>query len=528
MRVEAAVVCAVVCALLFASSTAAAGPGRDPSDADQIVVLRAVAPHAVALLEEGESLGAAGRFEKAEALFRQATMEKPDSAILWRRECEALTSLGRRNEAVAACERAVQNHRTNVDLRSLVHAYVGGPTPPANVDVARALYVLANEREQARPPWAAEMACDIAEATGDGMMLQHCTEELESVAPDEPQTRRAMAMLQSKCPPWRFWLGWCAIFAAMAATLGHAVRRRYAQRGGRRSAAPALAAIVLSCAVPRMAFGADPAAGAMLSKWPIDDEHPEKSIPSEKDRNADPLQFGYWLQDLAWKGEMHSKHGDHAAAVRYFAAMGLAVPDRAIPWIKLCEEFEALHELKRAIESCANALLRDGLELKDYTRFVHLVLSEPGPLDEPEVSALNNVLQKLKNEPAAHGVYDDLECEIGVRTSNLNLLEECTPALASRAPDDPKTISYQWTLAMQENDFGRANQIIKRATALGVPSPAISAMQKATSSNRARYRIRWVLSLLAGALALAGLAIGVKVLSQRGSVRRRRSVANSY
>ena len=81
-----------------------------------------------------------------------------------------------------------------------------------------------------------------------------------------------------------------------------------------------------------------PASG-WLSKWHVDREHPEANSPTVKDRNADPLEFGYWLQDLVWKAERAAKSGDHALAAKLYMALATAVPDRAIALLLLaCQE----------------------------------------------------------------------------------------------------------------------------------------------------------------------------------------------
>ena len=103
-----------------------------------------------------------------------------------------------------------------------------------------------------------------------------------------------------------------------------------------------------------------------------------EGIPSEAERNADPLEFGYWIQDVAAKAARASKNGDHLTAARLYGALGKAVPDRAVNFVKMCEEYEALGDLAKAADACGDALLRDGARVSDYSRFVHLMLTKPG------------------------------------------------------------------------------------------------------------------------------------------------------
>jgi tetratricopeptide (TPR) repeat protein len=501
---------------VLAASPAAASVTRDGGDAEEVEVMRRATPHAVDLLEKGEALGASGAFQEAHALFRQALAEAPSYELLERRNCEALTALGRREEAVSACTRAEQYRAMNVNVRALIRALVAGPTAPSANQLAQALAITAYESQRS-PGMAtpAEMTCSVAESVGDVVMLRKCTEDLAVMAPNDSETRRAMAVLASRCPPSRFWAGWGAILAAIVLTLAHALRR-FAL--GRRKAGPlvvaAAAALLLTAAAgPAQADPAPVPVGGWLSRWPIDDDHPDKGIPTEAERNADPLNFGYWLQDMAWKAERAGKHGDHAAASRFYMALAQAVPDRAVPLVKACEEYEAQGDLEKAINACGDALLRDGLKVRDYARFIHLVISKPGILGAKETGALANVLQHMRDDPDGREAADELECEVGTRTSNVAQLKECTAGLVARAPDDPRTVIYQWTLAMQEGNFSEAEKLIDRAKSVGVK---VDEMKAATAAQEKKRRMLIVVLIGAIALILCGAAFGT-----RGVLRRR-------
>ncbi len=490
-------------ALILASALAVMAPVlRDAWDAKEISDTRAVHPEAADLLEKGEALAMKGATLDADKVFREGEAMDPESSLLWRRDCEALTVLGRKEEAIAACQRAIENARTGTNYRALVRAYVDGPNPPSTVEVVEALRISAVQGGW-RPgqATAAAMGCDIAATIGDGVMLQHCAQYLNVEAPGDPDTKRAFSLLASECTAPRFWLGWAAIFASLAVTLWHALSRRRLWRS-------ALAVVLFVLALPAVAHAQG--ATERLSDWPIDDGHPERSIPSEKDRNAQPLQFGYWLQDLAAKAMHASKAGDHDAAVRYFKAMGLAVPDRAISYEKLCSEYEAMGAIDDAIGACGDALVRDGVTVGTYERFVHLVLAKPGKPTESQTKALANVMDHMKSDRVGRSVVDELECEVSVRTSNIAELRECTAALVARAPDDAKTIQYQWALAMAEGKLDAAEKIVARGRALGI---SVDNMQRATLTD---VHERWWRSALAVlAVILVAGAIGVLVRRRR-------------
>jgi hypothetical protein len=447
---------------------------------------------------------------------RAAATEPSDPSAPARRECEALTAQGRRSDAVLACSRALETTHSAVNVRALVRALVDGPTPPTATELSLALGVIRVEHDRGGAATAAAAAADVAERMGDMVMLERCVDELRETAPDDPAVREAEAVLAARCPPWRFWGGWLLVAAAVAGTLGHA-GRRFVRGRRRRTAVPAAAALGAALVLAPSARADDPGVPqhGWLSKWPVDDQHPEASIPPEKERNADPLQFGYWLQDLAWKAERSSRRGDHTAAVRYYHALAVAVPDRAVGFVKTCEEYEALGDRDQAIENCGQALLRDGLTVGDYGHFVRLVLAKPGPLAEKDSAALTQVLQHMREDPAGRDAVDDLECQVGTRTSNVAQLEECTRGLQARAPDDPRTVSYLWALAVAKGDHAAASALVDRAKAAGIAPADVQRMSDATAKNAMAGRVRTVLFALTFALLFAAMAVGGRAFVMR-------------
>lgn len=274
-------------------------------------------------------------------------------------------------------------------------------------------------------------------------------------------------------------------------------------KAGRFSLKLGLIALLLPAAAAAAADGPPP--HGWLSKWPVSDVHPESSIPSEEARNADPMEFGYWLQDLALKAERASKHGDHRSAAAFYAALAQAVPDRAVAYAKECEEFEAAGDHDRAIDACGQALLRDGLTLHDYVRFVDVVVAKPGALSEKEKGALAQVLAHVREDAKAGSAYPELACEVGARTSDVPTLEGCTKELAARDPNGPRTLSYEWSLAMARGKFDDAEALVARAGAAGVGADGVAGMEQATHAATAQRQKRVVWASLAGVLLLAAL-----------------------
>jgi tetratricopeptide (TPR) repeat protein len=514
----ALVAIALVAPAIVAPTTAHA-LGRTANDADEVRSLRQRSPKAADLLEQGETRALAGAYEEADRAFKEAETEYPNGSILWRRDCEMLTLLGRRDDALRACNAATEALHSPLNFRALMRALVTGPEPPRSMDLFVALALEENQRRkgQRNDAFFAAIDCDIAESVGDGNMLQECTTELERLAPNDPSTRHAEALLAERCPPWRFWTGWALIGAAVLATAWDAVasrRRRVRTLTAIAAGAVVWAALSMGGSAAYAEAAPTPPAG-WLSKWPVNDDDPVGSIPNDKDRNADPLQFGYWIQDLIAKAEHASKHGDHARSAKLWAALGVAVPDRAIAFSKACDEYEATGDHDKAIDACGQALLREGLTVNDYVRFVHVVLAKPGPLAPKETAALGQVLDHMKADDAGRTVAINLECEVGVRTSNVKQLQECTTALSATAPDDAKTISYEWALAVLENKFAQARQLIEQAKAKGVDGAGLENMERTTSEGARHYWTRLALWLGCFALLLTATGLAGRALSTR-------------
>jgi tetratricopeptide (TPR) repeat protein len=529
MKVRAQVVaCAVI---LGGASIAAAAPEMDPGDEKEVQAVRAKSPHAAELLEKGEALAALGQEAGADALFAQALGEYRGSSLLWRRHCEARTALGPRNVAIQACTQALELSRSDLNFRALVSSFVDGPVPPTTTEIAEALIITASPYKEGAALTAAAAACDIAERIGDRTMLQRCTEELARLAPNDPATQKAMSRLSAQCPPWRFWIGWLAIALAVVTTLGDAMIRLVRRWPKRRASVVAVAVVsaaLSSVAGLKTALADQPASSleatpqhGWLSKWTIDRDDPSAHIPSEHDRNAEPLQFGYWLQDLVWKAEHASKTGDHVQATKYYTAMATAVPDRAIGFTRACEEYEAMGELDHAINACAQGLLRDGVLVKDYTHFVHLVLAKP-ELAKKDKDAIAVVMAHMREDPAGRDFVDELECDVGVRTSNVAQLRECTAALAASGASGSKFLAYQWNLAVQEGKFGLARELVTRIRDSGtMPPDRIADMLKVTSSREKSHWTRVALVVFALALLSGGVGVAVR------AIRRRRAASDS-
>jgi tetratricopeptide (TPR) repeat protein len=251
-----------------------------------------------------------------------------------------------------------------------------------------------------------------------------------------------------------------------------------------------------------------PRPGELLTNLPLSDTDPESTVPTEEQRNKDPLQFGYWLQDALMKGDHAWKEKNFALAVKFYRAVAKAVPDRSVAFSKMCDAYEAMGDRDKAIASCLSALFVEGVRFSDYARYVRLVLSQPTGLTDGQISALDTVLTQFKADPKAHPLVDQLECEVGTRTSNLSYLDECTRELLARTPNDPGIIPFQFAIALRRGDFAAARQFADRAKEAGSSAEGLEGMQQALDLAT-RRRTRGV-ALWAGMafLLLLGLGMG--------------------
>jgi len=235
------------------------------------------------------------------------------------------------------------------------------------------------------------------------------------------------------------------------------------------------------------------------------------AVPDRRARNRDPIEFGYFLQDLIEGAELARKRGDYFGVVRYYRAIVKAVPERAKSWSKLCEAYATINDHERASKTCGTALSLPGVELQDYTRFVRETLSLPGKPAPETVAKLKEVVDHLDKQANVEAIAAELRCEVGVATGDSRMLELGTAALTRLDPNNPKTVVYQWTLAMQRGQTGAARQLLKRAKALNLPSENLDRMEALTASGSGR---RYLWTGLVAVLFL-GAAGGALVLARR-------------
>lgn len=271
-----------------------------------------------------------------------------------------------------------------------------------------------------------------------------------------------------------------------------------------------------SAAVDAESTERKPKPGQLSTLFPINDSDPESSVPGPKDRDGNPLEFGYYLQDLLAKAEAATKKNDHQVAIRYYRALAASIPNQAQGWSKLCEAYEAARDRQRALGACKLAIDREGAELKDFTRFIDLTVNKPEELGAEERTAVSDVLAHLDKQPDLAIPAAHLRCKAAVKMNDGAGLEACTAVLAKAAPDDPKTVVFQWSLAVLRGQRDQAALLVDRAKSMGVETDSIERMSRVTVPGGRRW--------LTGGIALAAAALIIALFVIR---RRRLSTARA-
>ena len=128
--------------------------------------------------------------------------------------------------------------------------------------------------------------------------------------------------------------------------------------------------------------------------------------------------------------------------------------------------------------------------------------------------ALNEVFAHLDKQsdlavPAAH-----LRCQTAVKMKDKGAMGACTAVLAKAAPDDPKTIVFQWSYAVMRGEREEAAALVNRAQQAGVALDGIEQMKLIVPSRWASPRLLGV-ATLGGAVALLAVVFFRRRLTTR-------------
>jgi tetratricopeptide (TPR) repeat protein len=220
----------------------------------------------------------------------------------------------------------------------------------------------------------------------------------------------------------------------------------------------------------------------MQSRFLLNLDDPESSVPQPEEADKHPLDWGYLLMEIDERAHIAAVQKDWKSAIKFHRAAAKMAPDRAISYALLCTDYENAGQRANAVDACFKSLNLDGAKLEYFAHYIRLVADRPGGTDPEEVESALQVIAHLKSDKSGELTGYEMQCELGLRTGSENALSECSRELLKRQPHSPRAISYAWALAVQRKDFKRARKLISEAKRDGATPAAITKMEEATKA----------------------------------------------
>ena len=261
-----------------------------------------------------------------------------------------------------------------------------------------------------------------------------------------------------------------------------------------------------------------------LSKWHIDKRNLEGSIPSPQQRDANPIEFGYFLMDVSDLAEFAIKRKNYAESIPYFKTLIKAVPGKAVSYRKTCISYLALGDWQNALTYCKYALSKEGTFVEDFARYAQILLQMKPNFTLEDAADLDTVVEHLRAQMPNETLADEIKCDVGLKLQDNNRMKECTDGLAAKAPDNTKTLTYEWAYALQRGDSPAAQRVIDKAKRLAIPPAVIRNLEQGMVKFKRTDRMNWLHNRWLG---LGVLALGLLGIFAVNYAKRRRLAATT-
>lgn len=265
--------------------------------------------------------------------------------------------------------------------------------------------------------------------------------------------------------------------------------------------------------------------GVKAADFPIDDENPALSVPSPEAQNGSPLEFGYWLMEVTDRAVKSQETGDLPRATRYYEALALAAPHRALAFSKLCQIYLTMRETDLARPHCEKAIATEGATSRDFERYLALLLHGSEDLSPEGATQIKEVLSHVNEQRVESPTLFELECKAAVRMEDQALLEQCTQGLARIAPEDARRLPFEFALAFIREDEKKAWEALERAKqSRGQDAAEVARMEQLVEALP-RSKRRTQLAVVGAGLVIIGGLLTAAIAFNR--LRRRRRTLHS-
>ncbi len=480
------------------------------------------------VVHDAQAAASAGRVEEAADLFARARKLVPENIIPLRGACDVALSMQRAGRLASSrepCHRAFLVGAKPEDMYREVASLMREPTAPSlDTTVLVAFAADAAVHRGGGEPWGYLARCEIGRRLGLAEVLEGCLADLQRIAPNSPETKR---MLAEATPHSRFYIWTLRLLLVLVplATAVHVLVVRFRTRARSLATSKAAAAVFVVAAIAGLAGSAR---GALVERngrpemeddqisiFPIDDANPEATVPSVAQQNEKPLQFGYYLQDLAAKVERAKKNNDIPAQIRYYRAITKAAPKSPYGPRKLCEVLESSGDVDGAIVACRTATVIEGTTVGDFRRLIDVILAKSGNLSQDLRNEVYAAVDHIQKEAQLGAVPEVVRCGAALRFQDWETLKVCSDRLGQTAPNDAKTVSFQWALAVHQRDRPAADALVDRARTLGMEPAGIQRMEATNRAMGGNALVRLVLILAILALVVGIWRLGAKKLVTR-------------